>query len=101
MTADDESGAMAVLEAILVALLVLTAILFVSNVQRPLVGAEAGGVDLGRLSAQTLDLLQRQNFTDVNGNVLSFEEWVNHPLDGDNATAATIEDYLRQVLPQG
>lgn len=91
------------LEAILVALLVLTAILFVTSLQRPLQSNEAGGVDLARLSAQSLMLLQRQSFPDpedVNSR-LAVQEWVNRTMSGDPDVAALVEDYLTKVLPTG
>lgn len=98
---EDEQGVMAVLEAILVALLVLTAILFVSNVQRPLMGSESGGVDLQALATQTLSLLQRNNFTDSRGAPFGFETWLNRTMAGNLTNSQLGSDYLAQVLPEG
>jgi len=92
---------MAVLEAILVAMLVLTAILFVSNVQRPMLGSESGGVDLQALATQTLSLVQRHNFTDSRGASFGFETWLNRTMAGNLTNAELGSDYLGQVLPQG
>ena len=92
---------MPVLEAILVTLLVLTAILYVTNVQRPLMASEAGGVDLSRLASETVILLQNHTFTDADGNAMDFEEWMQKVLDGDTDLAAQVEDFVREVLPTG
>jgi len=97
----DETAALPVLEAILVAILVLGAILFVSNVKRPLSGAQEGGVDLGPLAAQALQLLRAHNFTDPNGRVLGPEAWVNETMRGNASAAALVDDYVGRILPIG
>lgn len=97
---DDEAGALAVLEAILVAVLVLGAILFVSYVQRPLLAAESGGVDLSGLAGQTLGLLLRHDFV-VGGQTLDLDAWMRKLAAGDAATTAAVDDYLQRILPEG
>lgn len=99
-----------VLEAILVALLVLTAILFFTSVQRPSTGTDQGGLDLAQVSADTLAILQVRTF---NGD--AFGTWVTELAQGESATscvaatptvatcpqAVAIEDFLGEVLPTG
>ncbi|HUR25157.1 MAG TPA: hypothetical protein VM327_03975 [Candidatus Thermoplasmatota archaeon] len=85
-----------VLEAILVALLVLTAILFFTSLQRPTTGGDQGGLDLGQVSADTLQILQVRQF---NGQTL--EGWVTNLTRGDAATATSVDSFIRQVLPTG
>src|SRR5688572_11526763 len=107
---DDERGSFMVLEAILVALLVLTAILFITSVQRPSTGADQGGLDLGQVAADTLSILQVRSF---NGD--AFDTWITDLAQGDSATgclataptevacptATAIDDFLGEVLPTG
>jgi hypothetical protein len=107
---DDERGSFMVLEAILVALLVLTAILFFTSVQRPSTGTDQGGLDLAQVSADTLAILQVRTF---NGD--SFDTWITELAQGESATscvatnptaaacpqAVAIEDFLGEVLPTG
>lgn len=106
----DERGSFMVLEAILVALLVLTAILFFTSVQRPSTGADQGGLDLGQVSADTLSILQVRSF-----NGQPFEAWVAKLVEGDASTGCNpatptaaqcptvteVEDFLDEVLPTG
>lgn len=92
---------MVVLEAILVALLVLSAILYVTSVQRPIVGGDAGGVDLATLSSQTLQLLSGNTFVDASGERLAVHEWVNLTLQGDPAMVARVDRFVSEVLPVG
>lgn len=91
---------MLVVEAILVAILVLTAVLFFTSVQRPTAGAESQGVDLGQVATDTLGILQRRAFTSpaVKGDP---EDWVTKVLGGDTAAASTVDDFVTQVLPTG
>lgn len=96
----DEEGSFLVLEAILVALLVLTAILFFTNVQRPSAGAGEGGLDLGQVAADTLQILQQRTFT-VNGQGQAFNAWVTNATAGDAATADEVHTFIRQILPTG
>jgi hypothetical protein len=93
---DDDRGAFMVLEAILVALLVLTAILFFTSLQRPTTGSDQGGLDLGQVSADTLQILQVRQFS---GQTL--EGWVTNAMRGDTTTATAVDQFIRQVLPTG
>lgn len=96
----DDAGSFLVLEAILVALLVLTAIIFFTNVQRPSTGAGEGGLDLGQVASDTLSILQLRTFT-VSGSPQTFNGWITNATRGDNATITTVDTFLKQVLPTG
>ncbi|MEA3165935.1 MAG: hypothetical protein QOJ26_804, partial [Thermoplasmata archaeon] len=58
----DETGAMLVVEAVLVAMLVLTAILFFISSQRPTAAEDTGGVDLATIATDTLNILETRSF---------------------------------------
>lgn len=103
---DDERGSFVVLEAILVALLVLTAILFFTSVQRPSTGTDQGGLDLGQVAADTLSILEVRTFTVTNGTsaLKDLEDWVTNATRYDttgNSTSAAVEEFLEEVLPTG
>jgi hypothetical protein len=99
----NDEGAFPVVEAILVAILVLSAVLFFTSVQRPTAGTESRGIDLGQVATDTLDILNRRTFADpANGSsFLKLEDWVNKTLQGDAATAAEVDGFLNEALPQG
>lgn len=92
----DERGSLMVLEAILVALLVLTAILFFTSVQRPSTGTDQGGIDLGQVAADTLAILEVRT---IEGQ--TFEGWITNATRGDAATMTAVEAFLGEVLPTG
>lgn len=96
----DLAGAFPVLEAILVAVLVLTAIIFFTSLQRPTAGSEQGGIDLAKVSADTLSILRSRTFT-VGGGTQTMTGWVTNVTAGDAATASAVDTFLRQVLPSG
>jgi hypothetical protein len=96
----DDAGSFLVLEAILVALLVLTAILFFTSVQRPSTGGGEGGLDLGQVAADTLQILQQRTFS-VGGQTQTFNGWITNSTAGDAATVTAVDAFLRQVLPAG
>lgn len=98
--ADDERGSFMVLEAILVALLVLTAILFFTSVQRPSTGTDQGGLDLAQVAADTLSILQTRSFT-ISGTPQTLETWVTGAVGGDQPTVVVLQDFLDEVLPTG
>lgn len=89
-----------VLEAILVAMLVLTAILFFTSVQRPSTGSDQGGLDLGQVAADTLSILEVRTFA-VAGKTQTLEGWVTNVTRGDAPTAVVVQDFLEEVLPIG
>jgi hypothetical protein len=93
---DDERGSFVVLEAILVAMLILTAILFFTSVQRPSTGADQGGIDLAQVAADTLSILKVRT---IDGQ--SFEGWVTNATRGDTATVGNVQDFLEEILPTG
>jgi hypothetical protein len=98
--AEDEHGSFMVLEAILVALLVLTAILFFTSVQRPSTGTDQGGLDLAQVAADTLSILQTRSFT-ISGTPQALETWVTGAVGGDQPTVVVLQDFLDEVLPTG
>lgn len=97
---DDDRGSFLVLEAILVALLVLTAILFFTNAQRPSTGGSEGGLDLAQVSADTLQILQQRSFT-ISSQVQTFNGWITNVSRGDATTISTVDTFIKQVLPTG
>ncbi|HUR64585.1 MAG TPA: hypothetical protein VM241_08905 [Candidatus Thermoplasmatota archaeon] len=108
----DEAGAFPVVEAILVAVLVLTAILFFTSVQRPTTGGESRGQDLGQVATDTLGILQRRQFNIVAApgcpaspappaGAQDLEAWMTRVLDGDCHTAAQVDTFLDDILPAG
>ena len=100
--AQDERGSFMVLEAILVALLVLTAVLFFTSVQRPSTGTDQGGLDLAQVSADTLSILQTRSFSiGTPATSQTLETWMTGAVGGDAATALVLQDFLDEVLPTG
>src|SRR5687768_9634812 len=107
---EDDRGSFMVLEAILVALLVLTAVLFFTSVQRPSAGSDQGGLDLAQVSADTLAILGVRTFNGVPASV-----WLTNLMHADSATGCNaaaptaaacpttteIEEFLGEVLPTG
>jgi hypothetical protein len=98
--ARDDDGSFLVLEAILVALLVLTAILFFTSVQRPSTGAGEGGLDLAQVAADTLQILQQRSFV-IGGQAQPFNSWLTNATEGDAATAAIVDGFITEMLPTG
>ena len=105
----DEGGAFPIFEAVIVAVLIITTIIFFTSLQRPTTATDTGGIDLGRLAADTLVVVRTREFTatactpDVVDATL--EEWVNRTMTPTTATdscmADAIEDFLDEVLPPG
>lgn len=104
---DDDRGMFPVFEAIMVALLVLTAILFFTSVQRPTTGNDVGGIDLAQVAADTLQILQVREFDVATGSTpnccdeLTYEEWLENLVSGDSDTATEVSAFLEEVLPTG
>lgn len=104
---DGEAAAFPVLEAILVALLIVTTIIFFTSLQRPTTGTDVGGIDLGRLSADTLDILQTKEFTKAGClDAVPLEQWVGLVMNGTKCPDGTfvadeVEDFVSEVLPPG
>ncbi len=109
--ADDEGGAFPVFEAVIVAVLILTTIIFFTSLQRPTAATDAGGIDLGRLAADTLQVVKTREFTatgaacDANVVDATLDEWVNRSLTPHSATdtcmSDAVEEFLDEVLPPG
>lgn len=108
----DEGGSFVVLEAVLVAMLVLTAILFFTTVQRPSSGQDQGGLDLAQVSADTLRALQVRTFvigngpggtpcTGITGESMTLEALLTNVSRGEPCTRLTLSTFMTQVLPVG
>lgn len=99
----DEAGTVQVFEAFLVAILVFTAMIFYTSVQRPTSGQDVLGIDLGRIAADTLDILQTRTVEDPASPTqdLPMETWLNRTIAGDAAVQEDVEDFLEEVLPGG
>ena len=105
----DEEAAFPVFEAVIVAVLILTTIIFFTSLQRPTNATDAGGIDLGQISADTLVVLQAREFSatactpDVTD--ASLDEWINRTMTPQSATdscmADAVEEFLDEVLPPG
>jgi len=98
----DDEGVFLVVEAVLVAVIILTAIVFFTGVQRPTRGGQEGSTNLGQVSADTLAILQNHVFTDpAGGSPLDLRGWVTRVMQGDSAVAADVDEFLVQVVPTG
>lgn len=100
----DESGVFVVVEAVLVAVVVLTAILFYTSVQRPVRSGSQGSADLGQVSADLLSILRRHDVRDPEdptGPKLPMQSWVTRIMAGDTEVAADVQDFLDQIVPSG
>src|ERR1041385_8823261 len=97
---DDVAGGFPGPGGLLVAGLWLAAVLFFTSLQRPTSGAEQGGIDLAKVSADTLAILRTRTFT-VGAGTQTMEGWVTNVTAGDAATASAIDTFLRQILPAG
>jgi hypothetical protein len=94
---DCEQASFPVFEAVLVAIIIFAAMLFLTSLQRPTQDHESLGVDLGRGAQDMLDILEQKNFT-VGGQVLGFEQWMNKTLQGDAATKDEVHAFIKEVL---
>ena len=61
----DDDGVIHVFEALLVGVLILTAILFMTALSGPTQSESSGGLDLARISADTLVILESRNPEDA------------------------------------
>lgn len=95
--ASDDRGVMQVMEAILAALVLFGAILFVTLTSSPVRDTGAPGVNLATLAEDSLDILQRQDGQD-DPTVDRLEEIVNLAMRGDVDQA---ELFLQDIVPQG
>lgn len=96
----DETAAFPVLEAVLVAILILSTVLFFTSLQRPTTATDEGGIDLNRLSADTLAILQTKTFSTCAG-TLALEQWVGAALNGSQCVADDVATFIHEVLPPG
>jgi hypothetical protein len=93
----DEEGAFPVFEAVLVAILILGAIVFVSLTASPSQEESAGGISMGRVASDTLAILQVRSAADDQYSS-ALEEIIALAMQGNTAQA---EGFLREVLPRG
>lgn len=96
----DEEAAFPVLEAVLVAILILSTVLFFTSLQRPTTATDEGGIDLNRLAADTLAILRTKTFATCQG-TLGLEQWVGATLNGTECVADDVEAFIQEVLPPG
>ncbi len=95
--ASDERGVMQVLEAVLAAMILIGAILFVTLTSSPVRESGAPGINLATLAEDSLDILQRQDGQD-DPTVDRLEEIVNLAMRGNVDQA---ELFLQDIVPQG
>ncbi len=98
----DERAAFPVFEALMVALIVFSAILFLTSLQRPTVGQETLGIDLGDFAADTLDVLVSHTFDDPFGSgELAYHQWMDLLVAGNDDIQTDVDAYLDEVLEEG
>ncbi len=94
----DENATMAVFEAIIAGMMILTAILFLTAIGRPTPASGQGGIDLGQNAADTLSIL-RDRDADLPGTYPDrLTEIVELAMAGNTADA---EDFLDEIVPLG
>lgn len=93
----DDDGVIHVFEALLVGVLILTAILFMTALSGPTQSESSGGLDLARISADTLAILEARDPDDV-AYQHRLDELVAQAMQGNVAEA---EAFLGEVLPSG
>lgn len=103
----DDAAAIQIVEAVLVAVLILTGIIFMSLVTRPPVPRSASGTDMGTLADDTLHVLEVttiQDPDDVNRQ-MALDDWVGDLMAGTQPHAANVADAvearLDEILPVG
>ena len=107
----DDDGVIHVFEALITGVLVLTAVLFLTGLSAPSTSPGSGGIDLGRLAADTLAIMEsREAECDEDVDPLpepdpcqirfenSLEEVVHLAMTGQTTQA---EDFIAEVLPPG
>ncbi len=94
----DDDGVIHVFEALLTGVLILTAILFMTGLSAPSASESTGGIDLGRIATDTLDILQSRDAEDPVTYDNRLEEIVHEALAGDTAGGA---DFVEDILPTG
>lgn len=96
----DDAGAIQVFEAIIVAVIILTAVLFFTTLQRPTQAPDVGGVDLGILASDILVVLAERNFTDPDDDdlELDLDGWVDRVMQGDERVAEDVDSLMDDIL---
>ncbi|MHB8634173.1 MAG: hypothetical protein ACYDBQ_09445 [Thermoplasmatota archaeon] len=107
----DEDAVFPVLEAVMVAILILAAILFFTQAQRSASGGETAGVDLGQVASDALQILQTHALTVTNSTLCptaplpvgqqNLTAWVTLVMNGDCNTAQAADLFLSQVAATG
>lgn len=93
---DDDRGAFLVFEAVLVAVFIFTAVLFVTSLQRPTEDLERGDVNLGLIASDTLRVLQSRDPIDTDKYDNRLDEVVSEALQGNNTDGEAL---LSSILP--
>ncbi len=94
---EDERGVLQVMEAILAALILLGAILFVTISSSPVRDVGSSGVNLETIAEDTLNVLTSQPGL-ADANLTRLDEIVNDAIQGDTADA---ELFLTNIVPVG
>ncbi len=89
-----------VFESILVAIIILTAILFVTSLNRPSPAQSEGAVDLGRIASDTLRILQDREEPDAAG-VPQLDHWLDEIMKNNATAQSEADDFFAEVLPTG
>ncbi len=98
----DEDGVFMVVEAVLVAVIILTAIIFFTSVQRPVRSGQEGSTNLAQIAADALGALRETTFPDpAGGPVLDLRAWATRVAAGDTPVATDLDEFLRQLVPPG
>jgi hypothetical protein len=104
----DDRGTFQVFEAVMVAVLIFTAILFFTTTARPTDPSEPGGIDLSQNAADMLDILKARTFAGAPfADVGATDGWVTNLVqeagksDASSPTRREIEDILSEVVPSG
>lgn len=91
-----------VVEAVLVAVLVLTTVLFFTSIQRPTRAVQEGSVDLNQIASDVLRTLMTQTFNDpASGNAAGVGTWSTRIMAGDSTVAGDVDAYIVGLVPSG
>lgn len=98
-----DEGNIMVFEAIIVAVLILTSVIFYTTLQRPTQQIQPGGIDLEVVASDTLLVLEASEFEDPldSNRNMPYEEWLLRFMQGETDVVALIENFIEEVLPTG
>lgn len=95
---DEEATTMLVVEAILSAIIVLTAVVFLTSIGAPTTEQGATGIDLGRIAGDSLGILLAREAEDPTLYDNRLEEIVDLGLKGETESGHA---FLKEILPAG